>query len=86
MGFVLVLPLFKLSKCCKLSLYHAGFLRFCAFVFTDIFWMTTKPPKADMYSALSDVRLAPTPAAAAKRFLFAAGAGLAISGARPFNR
>jgi len=27
----------------------------------------------------------PTPAAAAKRFLFAAGAGLAISGARPFD-
>jgi len=28
----------------------------------------------------------PTPAAAAKHFLFAAGAGLAISGARPFDR
>jgi hypothetical protein len=27
-----------------------------------------------------------TPAAAAKQFLFAAGAGLAISGARPFDR
>jgi hypothetical protein len=31
-------------------------------------------------------RLVATPAAAAKRFLFAAGAGLAISGARPFDR
>jgi len=28
----------------------------------------------------------PSPAAAAKRFLFAAGAGLAISGVRPFDR
>ena len=39
-----------------------------------------------MCSALGDVRLTPTPAAAAKRFLFAAGAGFAISGARPFDR
>ena len=40
----------------------------------------------EICSALGDVRLTPTPAAAAKRFLFAAGAGLAISGARPFDR
>jgi hypothetical protein len=44
------------------------------------------PPKVDMCSALGDVRFARTPAAAAKRFPFAAGAGLAISGARPFDR
>ena len=46
--------------------------------------MPALPPKADMRSARGDVP--PTPAAAAKRFLFAAGAGLAISGARPFDR